>query len=611
MNYVLFLSQNSISCFYYINNFNIRLFILLTFFTVPVWSAFSEKNEDLFKLKSGDWYENGISAFSFDGKIGGGVKLFWDKDLAFTQAYIFGTDNKFERNLGNHKGDYSGNSAVKAFSSDGKIAGGYAQFDSQKHHAAIWTTNDDWQTFKKPIDLGTLEIDNSGSSRVTSFSSDGQIAGGWASPNTGDKKAVIWFTNDSWKHVGLLDLGTLRKDNSGSSEVSGLSSDGTTIIGTADTDYGLKHNFIKRVPRAVYANLDYLLTPTNKQDTDTKDSNNNAVPPPEAAPYSAVSNLEPHKSSKINKDKGFVKIPPMLDVTNTRSTISKLASDTFSIMAFQRQTLTRLQQGCISTDGYWCWSVNANTSNAITKNIVPGINVGYGLTEKLSVGGVIERAFSRSFPDSHEMSGNNIGRGFYAQWHVPFSVGESYLRPAVSFSQYELGIKRSKLSNTEEGKGNSKMNGFGLSIEGGQNFILSNKMLLGWHAGVRYSQISRNIYKENNVDYPIKYKKINYDNTSGYVGADVSVPILSPLSWVSGIEIEHTLKESELIYNAQIDKIENLSIKAPLNHTRGIVKTGFVYKLHKNFSFSVLTSLSQTTVGDKKWNTILSLIGQF
>ncbi|RXK34017.1 autotransporter outer membrane beta-barrel domain-containing protein [Arsenophonus endosymbiont of Bemisia tabaci Asia II 3] len=301
----------------------------------------------------------------------------------------------------------------------------------------------------------------------------------------------------------------------------------------------------------------------------------------------------------------------MVDLTNTTSAISKLASDTVSVMAFQRQTLIRLQQGCISTDGYWCWSVNANTSNAITKDIGPEINLGYGMAEALSIGGVIEHVLSRSFPDSHEMNGNNIGLGFYAQWHIPFSVGESYLRPAVSFSQYNLGTKRSKLSKTEEGKGNSKMNGFGLSIEGGQNFILSNKILLGWHAGVRYSQLSRNRYKENNVHYPIEYKKINYDNTSGYVGADVSVPISSPLSWVSGIEIEHTLKESELAYNAQLDKIKNSSNKAPLSHTRGIVKTGFVYKLDKNFSFSVLTSLSQTTVGDKKWNTVLSLSGQF
>ncbi|EFL91255.1 Autotransporter beta-domain [Candidatus Regiella insecticola LSR1] len=290
-----------------------------------------------------------------------------------------------------------------------------------------------------------------------------------------------------------------------------------------------------------------------------------------------------------------------IDATNTRDTISKLATDTFSVMAFQQQALTRLQQGCISARGDWCWSINTNISHVITKDIVPGFNLGYGLTELFSLGGVIEHAFSRPFSDTHEINGNNFGLGFYADWHFPFSFGKSYLRPAVSFSQYDLDIERSVLSHTEGGKGNSKLNGLGASIEGGQNFIFSNRVSLGWHAGLRYSHLSRNTYQEKNaVSFPVEYDEINYDNATGYMGADVRVSVLPSLMWMSGIEIRHTLKDNDLIYNAQADAIGAFSTKADLTETRNMLKTGVTYTLHKNLSLSVLTSLNQTNEGNKK-----------
>ncbi|MCX2956688.1 MAG: hypothetical protein K7J15_02805, partial [Candidatus Regiella insecticola] len=52
-----------------------------------------------------------------------------------------------------------------------------------------------------------------------------------------------------------------------------------------------------------------------------------------------------------------------IDATNTRDSISKLATDSFSFMGFQQQALTRLQQGCISARGDLCWSINTNISH--------------------------------------------------------------------------------------------------------------------------------------------------------------------------------------------------------------------------------------------------------
>lgn len=237
---------------------------------------------------------------------------------------------------------------------------------------------------------------------------------------------------------------------------------------------------------------------------------------------------------------------------------------------------------------------------------------GYGLTDRVSLGGVIEHAFPPSFPNSHIINSSNFGMGFYADWHFPLDSNESYFRPGVSFNQYNLDIERAVLSHTEDGKGSSQLDGIGASLEGGQNLIFSNKVSLGWHAGLRYSHILRNAYQEKNtVSFPVKHKKIHYDNAAGYMGADVYVSILPSLMWSSGIEIAKTLKDNALTYNAKIDAIAEFNTTADLTQTRSTLKTGMTYTLHKNFSLSVLTSLNSTNVGNENWATTFSLTGQF
>ncbi|WP_254591593.1 autotransporter domain-containing protein [Candidatus Williamhamiltonella defendens] len=534
-----------------------------------IWFGDNWKDKlDLGTVKSDNSGYSEIKALSADGKIAGGRA---EHNSGDTHAAIwFGHNWKDKLDLGTLRRDNSGDSGINALSADGKIAGGQADHNSGDTHAAIWFGHN----WKDKLDLGTLRRDNSGHSEIKALSSDGKIAGGWASNNSDSgTHAAIWFGHN-WKHK--LDLGTLKRDNSGTSQVTALSADGKTVAGISLTDSGEEHAFVSRI-------------------------DDSGVAPNECQPAPVVASPAPQIV--------FVSI---IDATNTRDTIAKLAKDTFSVMTFHQQLLTRLHQGCISNSSDWCWSIHANTSHAIMKNIVPGVNLGYGLTETLSLGGSIEHAFSRFFPDSHEMNGNNIGIGFYAYWHFPFSLGETYLRPAVSFSQYDLDIERSILSKTEGGKGNSKLSGLGASLQGGQNFIFNDRFSLGWHVGLRYSHLSRNAYQEENtVSFPVEYNEINYDNTTGFVGADVNVSVLPSLRWISGIEIAHTLKDNDLIYNAQADAIGKFSINADLTQTSSTLKTGLVYTLHKNLSLSVMTSLNQTNLSNKNWNTTLSMSGQF
>ncbi|MGY0342010.1 hypothetical protein [Xylella fastidiosa] len=80
---------------------------------------------------------------------------------------------------------------IWALSNDGKIAAGYSSSNKQEGkfiRAVVWSGKK-WAT---KTDLGTLQKDNLGSSYVTALSSDGKIAVGYAETDSKSLHAIIW-----------------------------------------------------------------------------------------------------------------------------------------------------------------------------------------------------------------------------------------------------------------------------------------------------------------------------------------------------------------------------------------------------------------------------------
>ena len=88
------------------------------------------------------------------------------------------------------------------------------------------------------VDLGTLKDDNTGRSSANALSADGSVAAGSADNDAGVPRAFRW-TQDG----GMIDLGTLRDDNTGQSFATALSADGSVAAGHADNDAGVSRAF--------------------------------------------------------------------------------------------------------------------------------------------------------------------------------------------------------------------------------------------------------------------------------------------------------------------------------------------------------------------------------
>ena len=132
--------------------------------------------------------------------------------------------------LGTLENDNSGFSNANAISSDGSTVVGQSDKDNGKQRVAVWSGSN-WST---KTGLGTLRTDNSGMSRAYAVSHDGSVVAGEAdNDNDGYLHATVW-SGSNWSTK--TDLGTLKADNSGISHASGLSHDGSVVVGFSEWD---------------------------------------------------------------------------------------------------------------------------------------------------------------------------------------------------------------------------------------------------------------------------------------------------------------------------------------------------------------------------------------
>lgn len=114
-------------------------------------------------------------------------------------------------------------------------ANGNVVIGSLNGHAAIYNQND-----LSLVDLGTLKADNSGGSGAIAVSANGKVITGSAENDNNDYHAFRYSDGK------MISLGTLQTDNSGYSVATGISTNGRVIIGYSSNDKGnyraFRHN---------------------------------------------------------------------------------------------------------------------------------------------------------------------------------------------------------------------------------------------------------------------------------------------------------------------------------------------------------------------------------
>ena len=325
-----------------------------------VWSGSNWGTKtDLGTLRSDNSGDSSATAVSRDGSVVAGVA---PNDDSPNRAIVWsGNGWTTKTDLGTLGSDNLGSSYANAVSDDASVVVGSAGYDNSPitpHHATVWSGSG-WTT---KTDLGTLKADNTGSSDAYVVSGDGSLVFGWADNDNGDTHATAW-SGSNWGTK--TDLGTLKTDNSGNSVVYGISADGNFAVGEAEND----NSNTPYDTRAVVWNLRSL---------------NNARP---------------------------------RDTANTRASLSLLSADTAAMLAQRARAAENLLGGCRADGGKFCYSAGYR------RDIGHGASsrgadfaFGYGFTDNF------DAAVSLAVPARAEENGSHrlksgVGIGLSARLH--------------------------------------------------------------------------------------------------------------------------------------------------------------------------------------------------
>lgn len=581
-----------------------------------------------------------IVALNQNGSIAVGVAGQTIGDIAFEGVKSFvwhGTDWKTITPLTDGVGnDYS--VAAHDISDDGKIIVG-----ATEQGGTVWS-GDNWQT------KHALGITN----YAQHISGDGKVVGGHEIPlderydiennnpnivNTVSLwRAAVWY-GDNWSKTLLL--GTLRKDNKGSSSVSGLNKDGTIVVGNSISDELV--SLAGGVKEKAYANRATLwkiryddststTTPTPPPTTVTPPPTNTTPTPPPTSPTPVVPSPAPQPTpapvtpTPVTPPPTTVTPTPTsptpvpvviskIDVENTIGTINKMGQDSNALLAMQAHTLDRLQYTC-HTDKGLCIGIQEDVSLAKNdtgdkrRDVGVGASVGYGFGNGLSVGVSLDHSVNRKLPTSYRHQGDDVGIGATVRYQAKNGAfGElSYAK-----DDYVATIVRPTLANTELGVSEATIKGESYGVKVGKNFT-TNRANVRTYVGAKHIDVSRDAYTENEqTAFPISYGKMQHQATYATAGVNAKVDVTDKLSWVSNAEIAQKVSGDDPVYTASLTGVEKheFAYQAKTADTTGHFATGVRYQVSDNTHFEVTPYVKQHNDDETGYGALLRLETKF
>ncbi|MFV0283301.1 MAG: autotransporter domain-containing protein [Castellaniella sp.] len=487
-------------------------------------------------------------AVSADGSV-----IIGDSEIetGSTRAFRW-TEARLMEDLGTLGGDFATAIAVSA---DGSVIVGNSHLTSSGDagHAYRWTEA------RQMEDLGSL---GGNYSRAYDVSADGSvIVGNSDLANNRYIHAFRWTEADQ-----MQDLGTLGGNNSNALAVS---DDGRVIVGNAGTADGGTHAALWKFPEPV-------------------------------APVDPVDPVDPVT-------------PSVIDVDNTIKTVGAAAQDTFEGLEMQRRGLDRLQEGCdIAQVGKTCYRIMMDVGGfAGNADVLSGISIGHAFTDNFSAGFSIGHSFWRDLPESFGRNRNNIGGGLYVRWKQDTANGDWYLRGAVAANRYKVKRTRAVLSYTEAGAGDAVMDGWGASFEIGRNHALSDRDLVGYYGGLRYSDLNMDGYTEHNAVFPFTYSQTTSKQTTAYIGANYTRVLSDKFKWSINGELEQDIAHKDPSVVARADYIGALKFDSDFAHTRASLSSTLAYAVTDDVSMSVTPYVAGTSTRDTAYGVMISLSGRF
>ena len=502
--------------------------------------------------------------------------------------------------LGTLKVDNSGSSWAEAVSSDGSVVAGAAENDNGPYRATVWSGSN-WGT---KTDLGTLSSGNSGTSYVQAVSRDGSVVAGYADNNSNEKRAVVW-SGSNW--ANKTDLGTLKTDNSGNSQILGISSDGSIVVGYAEND---DSTITLNDRPTVWSGSNW----STKTDLGTLKSDNSGV----SSVYgiSADGNFAVGSADNDNGDsraavwnlRNLNNARPT-DTANTRASLSPLSADTAAMLAQRARAAQTLLDTCRADGGKFCYSAG------YSRDIGHGASsrgadfaFGYGFTDNF------DAAVSLAVPARAEGNGSHrlksgVGIGLSARLHNGTGW---YAVPAVAFESDKTRIRRPHLDGTESPENTVRTKGRAYSLTAGRDYGTPGEKTLGWYAALRRTEAERPSYSEDaGLSFPFAYGAAKLKETSLAAGIKGRLPLTGKLAWYGNAEVAQRVGGGKARFTAEAPFFGKYETERETSRTRPSVQTGVDYAFSPSAVLSLGGYVGRNAFSGTDKGIFLKLNGKF
>ena len=310
------------------------------------------------------------------------------------------------------------------------------------------------------------------------------------------------------------------------------------------------------------------------------------------------------KPEYIGVNSGDLPVTNKTKYVDPRQSLSKLNEENNGILLkHQFNKLRSLQTYCIANKNEFCYGIRHHymAKNDIHDNLL-GLRLGYGITNKLTLGGNIERSLEHHLSNNYRTLHNNVGIGAFAHYKLPSNL---YIAASIGkdSNSYQ---KRSPVLTTAL----PDVKGVSWNLTLGQDLVLSNKNSLGWYLSYRDTQIKQNGYDVPTSQFLIKYNNIKWREHSLASGIKWNYSITTKLTWLNTIEIEHQIKSDIHTDPLQIGNLK-YDYYPNIHKTRWSISSGLNYQFSPKFSISFTPYIKNGLINSKQWGTYLLLEGKF
>ncbi len=449
-----------------------------------------------------------------------------------THAYIWHKDQNSMTDLKQHA---DGTSIAYGVSGDGKVVVGVSSsYNGDPEKAFIWY--DDTHEIKM-LGNGTLRTNGDGYSRAYAISDDGSTVIGSAETDSGESNAFIWHQGDQ----KLTGLGTLRDDNKGYSYGSGVSKDGTTAVGVSINNDGKVRGFIWHSGDKKMTDLGSLTGKSGESRAYAISGDGTVV-----VGSSTTSNGEGHATvwkvkqpSKPEQPSKPGQLPKpvitIVDATNSAVAMTKTGSRSFEVLDLYKRSIQQLAETrCqLGMEEYCLGAFSQYDTLTSNHRVATGVYGSMRLpVENIIIGGAVNFANKTWLTDNYAANGKSRpGVGAFIRYQQNRNNDGLSVDLSGAFLSQGVTITRERLENTEAGKGDSSIKGYQATLSAEYGVKVNEQFRVTPTVALTHRSIKRDGYTENRgAEFAATYGEVKERRTDLDFGLNTEVSVTPAVS---------------------------------------------------------------------------------